>query len=109
MKKVRIIKRIYPDKTVKYVIQQKHSLFRWMWVDAWVNSIEGAYCVDSFDTLEEAKKNLCYFDGTSCKESVVFTNEKIICPVCGEYCNGKGGFGCINKPKIFTNENNFYK
>lgn len=22
------------------------------------------------------------------------------CPVCGYYCLGKGGFGCINKPKL---------
>ena len=32
--------------------------------------------IATFPTLEEAKKNLCYFDGTSCKESVIFTNEK---------------------------------
>jgi len=23
-----------------------------------------------------------------------------ICPVCGYYCNGKGGFGCIDKPVL---------
>ena len=22
------------------------------------------------------------------------------CPVCGYYCSGKGGFGCIDKPKL---------
>ncbi len=71
MKKVRIIKRTNPDGRVKFVIQQKHSLFRWWWVDAWVNSWDGAACTDSWDTLEEAKKNLCYFDGTSSLEVVV--------------------------------------
>lgn len=26
--------------------------------------------------------------------------QDIQCPVCGYYCLGKGGFGCINKPKL---------
>ena len=60
-----------PDKKVKYVIQQKHFLLRWWWVDAWINSGVGAICQDSFDNLEEAEKNLCYFDGTKCKEEVI--------------------------------------
>ena len=69
--KVRIIERILPDKRVLYVIQVRHSLFRWWWVDAWLESDCGASCKDSFSTLEEAKANLCYFDGTKCKERVV--------------------------------------
>jgi len=69
--KARIIKRTFVDGRVIYVIQQKHSLFRWWWVDAWINSWDGAYCEDSFSTLEEAEKNLCYFDGTKCKEEVI--------------------------------------
>jgi hypothetical protein len=24
--------------------------------------------------------------------------EDIICPVCGYYCSGNGGYGCIDKP-----------
>lgn len=24
----------------------------------------------------------------------------IQCPVCGYYCNGKGGIGCIDKPEL---------
>uniref|UniRef100_A0A6M3LTV8 Uncharacterized protein n=1 Tax=viral metagenome TaxID=1070528 RepID=A0A6M3LTV8_9ZZZZ len=27
--------------------------------------------------------------------------ERIICPVCGYYCLGKGGFGCIDKKGMF--------
>lgn len=69
--KTRIIKRTGPDGRVQYIIQQKHFLFRWWWVDAWLNSSCGAYCTDDFDTLEEAQANLCYFDGTPCKETVV--------------------------------------
>jgi hypothetical protein len=69
-KKVRIIKRTGPDGRIKYIIQQKHFLFRWWWVDAWIND-GSVWCQDDFDTLEEAKKNLCYFDGTECKEEVV--------------------------------------
>jgi hypothetical protein len=29
------------------------------------------YCQDSYSTLEEAKVNMCYFDGTPCKEIVI--------------------------------------
>ncbi len=70
MKKVRIIKRTTPDSRIQYIIQQKHFLFKWWWVDAWINY--DASTIDSFNTLEEAKKNLKYFDGTQCKEEVVF-------------------------------------
>ncbi len=77
MKKTRIINRVLPDKRVKYVIQQPHFLFRWWWVDAWVNSSCGAYCTDSFDTLEEAVENLCYFDGTEVVEKVIYENHGI--------------------------------
>lgn len=69
--KTRIIKRTAPDGSVEYVIQQKHFLFRWWWVDAWLNDSCGAGCVDYFDTLEEARANLCYFDGSKCKEEVI--------------------------------------
>ena len=67
--KARIIKRTFPDGRISFVIQQKHFLFRWWWVDAWVNA--GVECEDSFDTLEEAKKNLCYYDGTKTKEELI--------------------------------------
>ncbi len=60
--KARIIERTDPAGDKKYVIQQKHWLFRWWWVDAWVNSSQP--CEDTFYTLEEAERNLCWFDGT---------------------------------------------
>jgi len=69
--KARIIKRIMCDGEVLYVIQQRHFLFRWWWVDAWLNSLCGASCKDYFFTLEEARRNLCYFDGTRSREEVV--------------------------------------
>ena len=69
--KTRIIKRVNVDDGIEFVIQQKHFLIRWWWVDAWVNSLAGAACVDSFKTIEEAKSNLCYFDGSKPVESVV--------------------------------------
>jgi hypothetical protein len=69
--KVRIIERISPSGYKQFVIQQKHFLFRWWWVDGWTNSIDTG-CVDSFSTLEEAERNLCYFDGTKTKENVVY-------------------------------------
>ena len=71
MRKVRIIKRTNPDGRINYVIQQKHDLFRWWWVDAWINSLCGASCRDSWATLDEAKKCLCYFDGSKSREEVM--------------------------------------
>lgn len=54
--KARIVEREYSDHKT-YVIQQKHFLFRWWWVDAWVNSLYPHVCCE-FDTLEEAKAEL---------------------------------------------------
>jgi len=69
--KTRIIERINVDGRKQYVIQQPHFIFRWWWVDAWINSSSGADCRDSFDTQEEAERNLCYFDNSKIVERVV--------------------------------------
>ena len=69
--KARIVERTAPDGRKTYVIQQRHAWFRWWWVDAWVNSSCGAACQDSFSTLEEAQRNLCWFDGTPCTDRVM--------------------------------------
>ena len=69
--KVRIIKRTGVDGRIKYVIQQRHFLFRWWWVDAWVNSSSGASCNDSFDSMNEAKRNLCYFDSSKPVDEII--------------------------------------
>ena len=69
MKKVRIIERIMPGGRVEFTIQQRHFLFFWWWVDAWMNN--DVSTTDSFSTFEEAKKNLCYFDGTKVKQEII--------------------------------------
>jgi hypothetical protein len=74
--KARIVKRTHVDGSVCYVIQQKHFLFRWWWVDAWINSGCGTACKDHFLTLEEARKHLCYFDETQTKEEVMPNKEE---------------------------------
>ena len=74
--KARIVKRTHVDGRVSYVIQQRHFVFRWWWVDAWINSTAGAYCVDSFDTLEKAKENLCYFDNSKSIDKIVYQQEE---------------------------------
>ena len=71
MVKARIVEHTGPDGRVEFVIQQKHSLFRWQWVDAWVNSWAGASCRDSFSTLKEAQQNMCWFDGTPWRERII--------------------------------------
>ena len=65
----RIIKRTNVDGIVEFVIQQRHFIFFWWWVDAWMNN--DVSTTDSFSTLEEAKKNLCYFDGSKVKEEII--------------------------------------
>jgi len=67
--KVRIIERTMPDGRVEFTIQQRHFLFFWWWVDAWVNN--DVSTIDTFSSLEEAQKYLCYFDGTKCRQKVV--------------------------------------
>lgn len=70
-KKVRIIKKITKCGKTRYTIQQRHFLFFWWWVDAWINN--GVDTTDTFYSLKEAKKHLCYFDGTKTnKREVVF-------------------------------------
>jgi hypothetical protein len=59
MESTRIIKRTSPLGMVTYVIQQKHFLYRWRWVDAWMN--HGFETEDSFSTLEEAQRRLPLF------------------------------------------------
>ena len=53
-----------------WVIQQRHFLFRWLWVDAWVNSLAGAACSDTFFTPEDAERALPFFDGTKVVERI---------------------------------------
>ena len=65
----RIIKRTNVDGIVEFVIQQRHFIFFWWWVDAWVNNDVATQ--DSFYTLEEAKNNLCYFNGSKVKEEII--------------------------------------
>lgn len=69
MGKVRIVERTCVDLGKVFVIQQRHFLFKWWWVDAWVNI--GVDCICTFDTLEEANKNICYFNGTRIVDKVV--------------------------------------
>lgn len=70
--RTRIIERTRCDGAIFYVIQQKHLLFRWLWVDAHINSAFAIHCVDTFTTLEDAKKHLCFFNGTPKRERVVY-------------------------------------
>jgi hypothetical protein len=69
--KVRIVERSFNGKT-EFVIQQRHFLFRFWWVDAWINSDSGAVCQDSFSTYKEAMENLCYFDNSKGTNKIVY-------------------------------------
>lgn len=39
-------------------------------------------------------------DMTTCSTLAAHKDQNIICPVCGYYCLGDGGFGCIDKPNL---------
>ena len=65
----RIVKRTNVDGRIEFTIQQRHFLFFWWWVDAWMNN--DVSTTDSFSTFEEAKKNLYYFDGTKVKQEII--------------------------------------
>jgi len=41
---------------------------------------------------------LCDMD--SCSAPAIYREQNIICPVCGFYCYGNGGAGCIDKPEL---------
>lgn len=69
--KARIIERIAPNGEKVYIIQQRHWLFSWWWKDVSLNSGISFLKQDYFPTLEEAKKNLCFFDGTPWKNNII--------------------------------------
>lgn len=62
--KLRIIKRETVSGT-NYVIQEKHVLFRWMWVDSWIYTRTGSACSSSFSTYAKAVEHLKYFKCSS--------------------------------------------
>lgn len=68
--KARIVKITRPDGRIAFQIQQKHWLFRWMWVGAGCNSWD-TYVQDTYFSLDEAEKYLCWYDGTKTKYEVV--------------------------------------
>lgn len=43
-------------------------------------------------------------DYPKCSMLEAFRKENLICPVCGYYCLGKGGIGCIDKPSLIKNK-----
>jgi hypothetical protein len=69
MKKARIVEVTNVIGEKSYVIEQRHFLFKWWWVNASNNSMYD--CNDIFPTLEAAKQNLPYFDGTKGTRRVV--------------------------------------
>lgn len=68
--KARIVQIIRPDGEVRYQIQQRHWLFRWIWVGVGCNSCD-TYVQDTYSSLKDAKKQLCWYDGTKSKVCVV--------------------------------------
>ena len=65
----RIVKKTNVDGRIEFTIQQRHFLFFWWWVDAWMNN--DVSTTDSFSTYEEAQNHLCYFDGSKGKEEII--------------------------------------
>jgi len=70
-KTVRIVERKHVDGNVEYVIQVRNIWSLFSWHDAWLDSWAGAACRDTFPTLDEARKNICYFDNSKHLDSEV--------------------------------------
>lgn len=68
--KARLVEIIYPDGTKAYQIQQRHFLFRWWWVPAWVNSWD-PYIRDTFTSLDDAKSTLALYNGPKKRTRVI--------------------------------------
>ena len=66
MMKARIVERTAPDGHKEYVIQKRYWLFlansSWWW-----------WRKESYSTLEEAQRHLCWFDGTPYTDRVMQT------------------------------------
>ena len=68
MNKCRIIKRTGVNGSVNYLIEVKH----WYgWATTKISHPE-FYAEETFVTLEEAQRNLCYYNGTKVKAEVVY-------------------------------------
>lgn len=69
MKKLRIVERTYPDKSIQYIIQGKHWLFGWVDAhmfdpDSWDDS--------KYPSYQEAIDHLYLWDGSKPKDRVVY-------------------------------------
>jgi hypothetical protein len=73
----RIIKTTLPNGREFYTIEQKKKRFfggyKWKEVNPW-----GSWHRNTYDTLEDAQKDLCWYNGTRTKTEVVNTPPKII-------------------------------
>ena len=71
-RELRIVELIYPNGNKAYQIQKKH----WLVKNKWISVDDGCapYSTDTstYLTLEEAKKHLCYFDGTKTKTTNIY-------------------------------------
>ena len=65
--KCRIVERTNIDGSLTYVIQTRHLILRWLWQDGSLSSFRPY----TYECLEDAQKNLCYFDGTRNKDRVI--------------------------------------
>ena len=75
MRKTRIIKRECDDE-VSFVIQQKHGLFRWVWVDASDNYPIEYEFKDTFDNLNDARAKVAQMNHRPrIKETIIETTQ----------------------------------
>ncbi len=67
MYKTRIIKRLQPTGHI-FVIQMKHRIWKWLWVDAW--NVVGESVKDYYDTLGEAQERIHFFSNLPKKRDI---------------------------------------
>ena len=66
----------------------------------YLNVYDPARCCDVYK-----KQGCSHVDGFLCDVKTCgilkkYKAENVICPVCGYYCLGNGGMGCIDKPSM---------
>jgi len=69
--RLRIIKRTKPNGSIVYVVQKNHFIFRRYWYDFFTYSGQ-VWNDDEYNSLEEAEKDLIYFDGSKSTDEVIF-------------------------------------
>ena len=75
MTKIRIIETKFDGKT-KFIIQKRHWIFKWVWINAAQYSWDWINDQDTFETLQQAVAHLHYFMKKKPENKTIVVYEK---------------------------------